>query len=264
MKHKRISPVFLFVVLLGLVSLSCNALAPQSVPTMTLPSEATDTQTPTATITLTPTNTPRPSPTLRPTRTPNLPATQRVEGYNAEAQRLYDLGYLSIAQGNFVEHDDFLEEWAQLGWYQWWILGEEAADFYMSGHFKWSSAYHNAINSGCGFAFAIQENGDHYVVFLDRSWVIFLISNKSGTRELGLTRGSGSVRFGNPAEADFTLIVRGRYAYVLVDDVLRGEYTLAQSQPVRGKLGLTLLSGTNRDYGTRCEMTELRTWFPEQ
>jgi hypothetical protein len=50
---------------------------------------------------------------------------------------------------------------------------------------------------------------------------------------------------------------------VLVDDNLIGEYTLSQSQPLRGKLGLTVLSGTNKDYGTRCEMTDLHAWIPE-
>ena len=60
------------------------------------------------------------------------------------------------------------------------------------------------------------------------------------------------MKFGNPGEADFTLIVKGHYAYVLVDEAVIGEYTLSQSQPVRGNLGLTILSGTNKDYGTRC------------
>jgi hypothetical protein len=74
------------------------------------------------------------------------------------------------------------------------------------------------------------------------------------------------VDFGNPfdepVEADFTLIVKGISAYVLVDDVLVGEYTLSQSKNLRGGLGLTLLSGTNKDFGTRCEMTDIHVWTP--
>jgi hypothetical protein len=80
---------------------------------------------------------------------------------------------------------------------------------------------------------------------------------------MGRTRGSGTVKFSNPAEADFKLIVKDNYAYVLVDDVVVGEYTLSQSQPVRGDLALTVLSGTNKDYGTRCEMTDIHVWTPE-
>ncbi len=52
-------------------------------------------------------------------------------------------------------------------------LNHNASDFYLSGHFRWQSAYRNADISGCGFAFGIQENGDQYAVFLDRSRVLF-------------------------------------------------------------------------------------------
>jgi len=41
-----------------------------------------------------------------------------------------------------------------------------------------------------------------------------------------------------------------------------GEYTLAKSKILRGDVGLSLLSGTNKDFGTRCEMTEIRLWIP--
>ena len=82
------------------------------------------------------------------------------------------------------------------------------------------------------------------------------------------TRGTGRVNFDNPAdhpvEADFTIIVKGAYAYVLVDEELVGEYTLSESKILRGELGLALLSGTNKDYGTRCEMTNLHTWIPTE
>ena len=39
---------------------------------------------------------------------------------------------------------------------------------------------------------------------------------------------------------------------------------LLQSRPRLGKLGLTVLPGTDRDYGTRCEMTDLRLWIPKE
>jgi hypothetical protein len=55
-----------------------------------------------------------------------------------------------------------------------------------------------------------------------------------------------------------------RYSYVLVDGELIGEYTLSQSRPLEGNVGLTLLSGTNKDYGTRCEMTNLHLWIPDE
>jgi len=188
-----------------------------------------------------------------------------MDELQAEAQSYFDQGYLETADGRFEEYDDFEEEWAQLGWYQWWTLKQTAKDFYMSAHFKWSSAYRNADLSGCGFAFAIQDDDDHYAVFLDRSKVYFVEASQY-YRPFKPTRGTGVVDFDNPfdhpVETDFTLIVKGDYAYVLVDGDVVGEYTLSQSKAMRGNLGLTLLSGTNKDYGTRCTMTNLRIWTP--
>jgi len=36
----------------------------------------------------------------------------------------------------------------------------------------------------------------------------------------------------------------------------------AQSQPTEGVFAATLLSGTNSDYGTRCEITDMMLWYP--
>lgn len=118
-------------------------------------------------------------------------------------------------------------------------LRDTASDFFLSSHFEWSSAY--------------------------QAKVLFLMTDRALglSRPVGTTRGTGNVKFDNPAEAEFALIVQDAYAYVLVDDEDVGEYTLAQSRSLRGNLGLTVLSGTNKDYGTRCEMTNLHLWIPE-
>lgn len=238
---------------------ACSTFSPPPSPT------ETNTPAPTATNTTTPTQTSVPTPTPRPTMTPNLAATQHMDDLQAEAQAYFDQGYLESADGRFLEYDEFDEEWAQLGWYSWWPLRQTAKDFFMSAHFTWTSAYRNADLSGCGFAFAIQENENHYAVFLDRSKVYF-VETSQYYRPFRPTRGTDKVSFDNPfdhpIEADFTLIVNGAYAYVLVDGELLGEYTLSQSKAVRGNLGLTLLSGTNKDFGTRCNMTNIHVWTP--
>lgn len=260
MQRKTTLPILsaiLFVLLL--ISSACSTFAPPA------PTE-TSTPKPTFTATNTPTETATPTRTPRPTATPNLAATQKYEDFNNEAQSYYDLGYLSSTEGTFKEIDDFSDSWAQLGWYQWYPLRKTVADFYMSAHFKWSSAYKNADESGCGFIFAIQPDTSHYAVFLDRTKIIFLDADASYggySLPVGRTRGSGKVKFDNPAEADFTLIVNGISAFVLVDNELTGEYTLAKSRILRGDVGFTILSGTNKDYGTRCEMTNIRLFTPK-
>lgn len=251
-------------ILLSLIFL-VSACAPQKLPDATSTSVPARTIVPTATDQLTPTKTMVPTNTPRPTATPNLAATQKYDGFNREIQSYYDSGYVARTNGDIEEFDDFAVEWAQLGWYQWYPLGREVSKFAMTAHFKWTSASKNADESGCGFAFDIQPDNGHYAVFLDRSKIIFLDADSSYgsyARSVGKTSGSGRVKFDNPAEADFTLIVNGIDAYVLVNNELIGKYTLSKSRVLQGDVGLTVLSGTNKDYGTRCEMTDIHLFEP--
>lgn len=255
---------FRFVLLflsLALVVSACSTVAPTAAPTDTPQPTATETLVPTAT--LTPTRTPRP------TATPNMTATQKAEEYQAEVQSYFDQGYLPTTEGSMEEVGMFVQQFAQLDWYSWESLGVNVADFFMSGHFQWRSAYRNAAESGCGFVFAIQEDGSHYAVFLDRSKIVFLDYDASYTysKYVGLTRGTGKVKFENPfdqaVEADFTLIVNDTTVYVLVDNELTGQYTLAESRILKGDLGLTVLSGTNKDFGTSCAISNIHYWTPK-
>jgi hypothetical protein len=160
--------------------------------------------------------------------------------------------------------EDFSYDWAQLGFYRRFLIQDSVNDFFLSAHFKWDSAFRNSDTSGCGFIFNVQPNNDHYAVFLDRQKVLFLITDNTVgfSKPVAPTRGTGLVDFDYPAEADFTLIVNGINAYVLVNGEEVGQYTLARSRSSEGAIGLTVLSGTNRDFGTRCEMTNLHLWQP--
>jgi hypothetical protein len=190
-----------------------------------------------------------------------------LDQWNLDTQHFYDLGYLSTTDGKYRNLPDHAEEWAQLNWYRYDVFEWGVKDFYLSAHFKWSSAYRNADLSGCGFVFAVQENYDKYSVFLDRNRILFYIYEESYGyyRPVGLSRGTDRVQFGNPfdepVEADFTLIVNDAYARVLVDGELMSEYVLSKNKLVRGGYGPAILSGTNKDFGTRCEMSEFHAWI---
>lgn len=243
-----------------LVSLACATLQPTLTATPTFEPIPSAMQTPTPTAS----QTPRPSPTLRPTWTPDLAATRHVEELNREIESYYSKGYLATTNGRTREFEDFRYDWAQLGWYNWLPLGDSASDFFLSAHFYWDSALQTSNTSGCGFIFGRQPNDDHYAIFLDRMKVHFVITDRAlgYSKPVSPIRGSGLVEFEYPAEADFAVIVKGAYAYVLVNGEDVAEYALSQSRAPHGSLGLTVLSGTNKDYGTRCEMTNLRLWTP--
>lgn len=265
MPGKNVRLIGLSSSVLLLVQLACNFAVPQPTPTPA----PTDTPQPTATIKLTPTNTPKPSPTLRPTKTPNVAATERFNSFNQETQSYFEKGYLNTTDGTIQEFKEFAHDWAYLNYYDWQPLGVNTENFYISAHFKWSSAFRSADTSGCGIVFGLQDNGDHYAVFLDRSQILFLNADQTSgySSEVNLTRGYKTMNFGNPAdtpqEADFTVIVKDAYVYVIVDGKAPAEYTLSKSRNLLGDVGLSLLSGTNYDFGTRCEMTHIHMWMQQ-
>ena len=246
--------MFRYVILaLLLASTACASATPAATPTST-PAP------PTATATTPPTSTPRP------TATPNLAATQQIQTRQAVLQSYADAGYLKSTDGDFEEVLDFHEEWAQLHWYQWWPVHSSPTnygDLVFQGHFKWATALKTSDLSGCGIVFGVQPNGDHYAVFLDKSRIAFLMSRGGKTYQVGKTSGSGRLNIQEPTEADVAIIVQGATSYVLVNGSPT-KYTLSADQNSAGEFALSLLSGTNKDYGTRCDITNAYIWQPAQ
>ena len=253
MKLNHKIPIVLAVFVLVVASLACSGGASTQAPT-SAPIPPTDTPKPVPTTP--PTSTPEPLPT------PDVAATKKADEFLTALKTFQDKGYAQQAEGKITELEPFKEEWAQIGWYQWWPYDNVVSDFVFKGHFKWSTASNTPEISGCGVIFGLQDNKDHYAVFLDRSRILFLMSRGSNVYNVGKTRGSGRASFGNPAEADFSISVKGQSAYVAVNSDIT-EYTLSMDQTTEGNFALTLLSGTNKDYGTRCEMTDLVFWTPK-
>jgi hypothetical protein len=248
MKVRSSVSTFLCVVALLAGNLACGAgqVEPTAIP-------ATNTPEPTATKTSKPTSTPRP------TATPNAAATKQIEEFNTLLNNFYDMGYVNSLEGKTVKLDDFEYEWAQINYYDFFPEQEVNSDFVFKSHIKWSSASETPDSSGCGVAFGIQDNGDHYVIFIDKARIFFGMARGSNTYLVGKTRGSGRLNFGNPAEADLAVSVKDKSAFVSVNGEVT-EYTLSVDQSTHGLFAFSILSGTNKDYGTRCEMTDIILW----
>ena len=235
---------------LGLVLLACGAIQP-------IPATALPTETP-----LPSTATPVPTATLEPSPTPDAAATQAYDDFYAQVKEYHDKGYFTSLDGSQTLLDDFSENWPQIGWYQWWPSDVVVTNFVYSGHFQWSVASQTPEVSGCGIAFGIQDDGSNYTFFLDKSRILAerYIASSNSSRAIGKTRGSGRVNISSPYEADFSLVLNANHVYVYVDKAFVGEYTLSVDSNMKGQFGYTLLSGTNKDYGTKCEITNGRLW----
>ena len=252
MKYQKFFPIVVMIMLFNLMA-ACSPAA-TSVPTVV--STATATVTP---VPPTPTKTAKPTSTPRPTATPNVAATQQIEDFNTTLKSFKDKGYIASTDGEIAHFDDFNQDWAQLGWYQYWPQQDTKTDFVFKGHLSWSAASDTPEISGCGIVFGLQENQDHYGVFIDKSRILFLMGRGSKVYNVGKTSGSGRLNYGDPAEADLIIAVKGQTAYVSVDGDVT-QYTLSQDQTTKGAFALSVLSGTNKDYGTNCKMTDMLLW----
>ncbi len=192
-----------------------------------------------------------------------------VEEVNARIQAYVDNGYLPSTEGSYFELLDYQREMAKINYLDVDFAGYEdlVQNFAIWGHIKMQSA--RPVNypeySGCGFSFRINPNNyDGYTAHLTNKAVLLTYCNSSIGRcgEIGKTRGKGTLDLPNPAEADMELIVNGTKAYVHVNGQFIGEYTLFTDKMLEpGYILYSIISGTNADYGTRCEVTDAGMWI---
>jgi len=257
MIQKRLTPI-LCVVILILAMLACSSGAPAATAT---PVPPTNTSVP-------PTNTLEPTSTPLPTATPNVAATQAYNDMFALVEKANSTGQLPSTKGIFYTLKDFSYEWAQMNYYDFYDTGLIVDNFAVKAHFKWSSAIANPEPSGCGFAYRVGDNASHYLVYLDRAAVnmgVYVPNiDRSGSYQIGAAQGSGHMKqaFGNPAEADFALVVNEGNAYAYVDGEFKAQYNLYSDyyKYKQGALAFTIVSGTNKDFGTKCDMTNVELW----
>jgi hypothetical protein len=244
-----------------LISTACTSASPAA-PTVA----PTSTPVPaTATATKPPTKTPRP------TATPNLAATKEVEDFQARINGYAEEGYISTTEGTLYHLLDYKREWAQINYLSELTPSghdDPVKDFVFTGDFQWESAVPNPETSGCGVYYRLQDNGSFYSAYLDTERVVMGGFEPSASRYLtrfGVTSGSGRVKIEKPAKANFTLVLNGHMAYVLVDQEFVGSYTLYTGKLLDpGYLAYFVKSGTNKDFGTRCTIENARLWVPKQ
>jgi len=214
-------------------------------------------------IVATPTKTEKPVSTLWPSATPNVIATQNYDDIFSDVQKYRDEGIISSTNGQYRGLDDYTTSIAKKGYLSYDYFGFTIKNFVYKAHVGWSTAGDTSDTSGCGIVFAIDEkkdNNNYYGVVLDKKRIFFSSTYGGYYYDMGKVRGTGKLDFGNPAQADLTLVIYDYKAFVYVDDEFIGEYVLSKDRALSGKFGFGIISGTNRDYGTRCEITNSRLW----
>jgi hypothetical protein len=183
-------------------------------------------------------------------------ATAAAQDMQSFVEQIASDGFLQKTSGTYSRVEDFSENWAQIGWYQWWGTGLAPADFVIRARTEWESASKTAnwFDSGCGFVFHEEDENNHYMIFLALDGNVYYKGYVDGVyREFG--KGYAGKIDHMKGGADVALAVEGGRVVYFVN----GEKVLdrTNSELPSGNLALTIVSGTNKEYGTRCDITNI-------
>ena len=186
----------------------------------------------------------------------------------AEAQPLYDLvqklnaeGMLTRSAGEYHPLPDFDESWAQRGWYMYFPTGYAPANFVLDADIWWEAADAHAENSGCGVVFRESDEGrNHYMIFFSIEGYVVLLRNYKDDLSF-LSDDLDELKYDEERQAHITLVVDGDwFTYYVNGKKVARTYDVAIKT---GNLHLTLVSGTNKDFGTHCKMENIGLWIFE-
>lgn len=175
-------------------------------------------------------------------------------------QKLFNEGVVASTSGKYYRLADFDESWAQINWYRWRTTRYKAENFVLSADTAWISASDRANwqNSGCGIVFNFKDKDNHHLAYLGLDGFVRLVQQSRGNfKRLAMQKyGKVSIPKG---EAKIMLVVYDKkISYYVNDQRVASAYDSAISV---GDIALTLLSGTNKAYGTRCQMKNIDLWI---
>lgn len=185
--------------------------------------------------------------------------TQQANTFYAEIERLYNDKVISTTEGEYYTLPDFYEEWAQLGWYQWYETGHSPANFVLKADMEYETA--STITdwpaAGCGFVFRLQDSDNNYAIFYTLDGYVYMWAYEDGKY---VEKGRGY--YGKPTipagSAEIMLVTEGDMTYFYVNSTQ--VFKKKDSAFLDGGLYYSVESGTNKDFGQRCSFTNVELW----
>jgi hypothetical protein len=205
-------------------------------------------------------DTPTPKPVITQADLTNPKATTQAQPLYDLVQQFYNDGILTSKDGQFVALDDFNENEAKIDYYRWWKTGYSPDNFVLHANTSWSSAYDKANwpSSGCGFVFGENGKENHDLIYLGLDGYVYLARIRNSDWKTLAQKRYGKLDIPEGG-AEITFVVNNKHVYYYVNGTKVLDMSESALQP--GELALTLLSGTNKDYGTRCKMDNVGLWI---
>jgi len=204
-------------------------------------------------------NAPQPQETHTPIPTLVLPTTDPLE--EKMRLRVYDLfrkDYIRNLQGLYYRMSDFEKTLARSGTSEAYFSDRYLADLILRMDMSWESADAAADKSisGCGVAFFRTDQGS-YETYLGLDGIVYLRRYGNGQNDAYWQGKYRPVGFPQ-GEAELLLAVQYGRMVVFIDgfpvlDIEDKKWDV-------GELGLMITSGTNKDFGIRCQMENVDLW----
>jgi Skp family chaperone for outer membrane proteins len=193
------------------------------------------------------------------TATAKAEKTEQVRPIYERVQQLYEDNAISTKNGKYHRVDDFNQSWAQINWYQWWRTGLKLENFVVRVDAEWESASKiaNWFASGCGFVYSENGTYDHFASFLALDGNVYNHRVRSGVSSNPAGGYYGTVGTPN-GSAELMMVVDQTIVSFYVNGKRVSRFS--DSTISKGDFALTLNSGTNLDYGTRCKMSNIDVW----
>jgi hypothetical protein len=178
---------------------------------------------------------------------------------HAQVMDWFEDGLLSQPEGKFISLPPFSESWAFLNYYDGVPTFQSPTNFVVTAELSLESASDTAnwFASGCGFIFGDVDRDHHYLAVFTMDGYANLARFQDGEVIFLQKQYYGRVDF--PDERiQFTLIVDGQIIMIYVN----GERLVREAEPAaqEGMLSYALVSGTNKDFGTRCNLEKVELW----
>ena len=249
MKKYRFIPYWI-VILIAINMQSCDTVQQiiQGTPTFTPTITSTYTPIPTPTITLTPTITPSP------TATPNLAATQKVENFMERVQQFYEQGYIPSTKGTYRHLDDYSASFAKAEYYQWKQVVSKANNFIVRTDLVMQTVNQTFPRGGCGFVI--------------HGYDMLMLSQKGNVYRFDPIFGIGPTNYlgesFNPWEVEVTLIYSGDNAWLFIAGKEKLKANINSLFQDTKDVAFAVISGSNDDFGTRCDFKNTDFWTIEE
>jgi len=179
-----------------------------------------------------------------------------------QVQKLFTDGYLAGADGTYAHLADFDKSLAMINYIDYFPTSYSPTNFVLRVDMTWDTVSGaDKWSSGCGFVFHLGADNSYYAAYLTLDGNVVVLNYTTKMRYLNrIGQGYyGKVDYPK-GKASMVLIVRNDKGITIFINDKRVLRTGVELDLKEGYLAYSLVSGSNKDYGTRCQWNNVDLW----